>query len=144
VNVCVRPFSRLIAVNSWAMSPILRNVFQFNEPVSWSNLCVKALKAVRVVGQVDVFIEFPAVLFKLLPAFCLFCQQSSCGLSGLRSVCVCVWGGGGIPCFIMRTRKMKLYSSDAGSPLMVIVCPIMAIVQRGFTFVILYLTNTYV
>jgi len=86
VNVRVRPFSRLIAVHSCAMSPIQRNVFQFSEPVSWSNLCVKALKLFRVLGQVDVFIEFPAVLFKVLPAFCLFCQQSSCGLSGLRSV----------------------------------------------------------
>jgi len=44
----------------------------------------------------------------------------------------------------MSTRKLKLYSSDAGSPLMVTVCPLMTIVQRGLTFVILYLTNTYV
>ena len=99
--VCVRPFNRLIAVHSRAMSPIQCNVFQFSELVSWSNLCVKALEMFRVLGQVDVFIEFPAVLFKDLPAFCLFCQQSSCGLSGLRSV-------GESPAFLCAHRNFTV------------------------------------
>jgi hypothetical protein len=51
---------------------------------------------------------------------------------------------GGIPRFIMRAQKQKRYSSVAGSPLMAAVWPLTAIVQQEFTFVILYLTNTYV